>query len=134
MVNDVSWLEQLNKWPSLSAIGMVVSERQEQDKISVERRLYIMSKIKNVVEFSGAVREHWGIENELHWCLDMGFREDESRVRKDNAAESLNIIRHMTMNMLKKETSLKVGIAGKRLKCAWDGDYLKKVISTGFQI
>lgn len=134
MVNDVAWIEQIDKWPNLSAIGMVVSERQEHEKTSIETRLYIMSKLKNVVEFSTAVREHWGIENELHWCLDMGFREDESRARKDNAAESLNIIRHMTMNMLKKETSLKVGIAGKRLKCAWDDNYLKKVISTGFQI
>lgn len=134
LVNDVSWLEQNNKWPNLSAIGMAVFERQEQDKTSVETRLYIMSKIKNVIEFSTAVRGHWGIENELHWCLDMGFREDESRARKDHAAENLNIIRHMTMNMLKKETSLKAGIAGKRLKCGWDENYLKKVLSTGFQI
>ncbi|MDR3584252.1 MAG: ISAs1 family transposase [Desulfosporosinus sp.] len=134
MVKDVSWLEQLNRWPNLSAIGMAVFERQEQDKTSVETRLYSMSKIKNVVEFSTAVRGHWGIENELHWCLDMGFREDESRARKDHAAENLNIIRHMTMNMFKKETSLKAGIAGKRLKCGWDENYLKKVLSTGFQI
>jgi predicted transposase YbfD/YdcC len=134
LVNNVSWLEQNNKWPNLSAIGMAVFERQEQDKTSVETRLYIMSKIKNVVEFSTAVRGHWGIENELHWCLDMGFREDESRARKDHAAENLNIIRHMTLNMLKKETSLKAGINGKRLKCGWDEKYLKKVLSTGFQI
>ncbi len=64
----------------------------------------------------------------------MGFREDESRARKDNAAENLNVIRHMTMNMLKKVSSLKAGIAGKRLKCAWDENYLKKVLSTGFQL
>lgn len=134
MVTNVSWLDQIDKWPNLSAIGMVVSERQEQEKTSIETRLYIMSKIKNVKEFSTAVRGHWGIENELHWCLDMGLREDESRARKDNAAENLNVIRHMTLNLLKKETSLKAGINGKRLKCGWDENYLKKVLSTGFQI
>lgn len=134
MVTNVTWLEQIEKWPNLTAIGMVVSERQEQEKTSIETRLYIMSKIKNVKEFSTAVRGHWGVENELHWCLDMGLREDESRARKDNAAENLNVIRHMTLNMLKKETSLKAGINGKRLKCGWDENYLKKVLSTGFQI
>ncbi|HZK84983.1 MAG TPA: ISAs1 family transposase [Desulfosporosinus sp.] len=88
LVKDVSWLEQINKWPNLTAIGMEVFERQEQGKTSTETMLYIASKIKNVVEFSTAVRGHWGIENELHWCLDMGFREDESRARKDHAAKT----------------------------------------------
>jgi len=133
MVNDISWLENIDKWPNLHAIGMVVSECQENDKITNYTRFYIMSKLQDVKEFAKAVRGHWGIENSLHWCLDVGFREDESRARKDNSAENLNIIRHMTLNMLKRETSLKAGIEGKRLKCGWDEKYLEKVLFAGFE-
>lgn len=134
MVKDISWLDNADRWSNLFAIGMVNSEVDENGIITCYRRFYIMSKIKNVEEFSKAVRGHWGIETSLHWCLDVGFREDESRARNDNSAENLNVIRHMTLNMLKKETSLKAGIAGKRLKCGWDEKYLEKVLMTAFQI
>jgi predicted transposase YbfD/YdcC len=133
-IRKVEWLDQFKRWPKLSAIGMVLSERQENDKTTIDSRLYITSDIKDVFEFASSVRGHWGVENELHWCLDVGLREDESRVRKDHSAENLNIIRHMTMNMLKKEKTLKRGIQGKRLKCSWDETYLGKVISCGFEI
>lgn len=134
MVKDISWLEQLARWTNLSAIGMVTSQRTINDVTTIFTRFYIMSKIKDVKEFAEAVRSHWGIENELHWCLDVGFREDESRARKDHSAENLNIIRHMTMNMLKKESTLKQGIEAKRLKCGWDEKYLEKVLRAGFEI
>ena len=134
MVKDISCINNIDKWPNLAAIGMVINEIQENDKITCEKRFYIMSEIKNIQEFSESVRKHWGIETSLHWCLDVGFREDESRARKDNAAENLNIIRHISLNMLKKETSLKSGIAGKRLKCGWDESYMEKVLKVGFEI
>lgn len=133
-IPEVQWLKQLERWPNLHAIGMVHSEREENDKVSFDTRLFIMSHVNNVSEFASAVRGHWGVENELHWCLDIGFREDESRARIDNAAENLNVIRHMILNLLKKEKTLKRGIQGKRLKCSWDEKYLWKVISAGFEI
>lgn len=134
MVKDVTWLKQIDRWANLSNIGMVKSERTINDEKTEFTRFYIMSKINDVKEFATAVRGHWGIENELHWCLDIGFREDESRARKDNSAENLNVIRHMTMNMLKKETTLKQGIEAKRLRCGWDEKYLETVLRAGFEI
>lgn len=134
MVKDVSWLADKDKWANLSGIGMVLSETQKNSVVTTERRFYIMTEIKDVEQFSQAVRSHWGIETSLHWCLDIGFREDESRARKDNSAENLNVIRHMTLNMLKKETSLKIGISGKRLRCGWDESYLAKVLISSFEI
>lgn len=72
---------------------------------------------------------HWGIENSLHWVLDIGFREDESRIRVGNAAENINIARHIDVNLFKQEKSCKMGIASKRKKCGYDMDYLYKVLS-----
>jgi predicted transposase YbfD/YdcC len=76
-----------------------------------------------------AIREHWGIENGLHWCLDISFREDHCRVRKDHAPENFGILRHMAMNLFKQEKSLRRGIQTKRLKAAWDHSYLLKILS-----
>ena len=76
-----------------------------------------------------AIRGHWGIENSLHWVLDISFREDESRVRTGNAAENLALIRHMALNLLKQDNTSKVSIKGKRKRAGWDSDYLLAVIS-----
>lgn len=81
------------------------------------------------IEYGEKARAHWGIENSLHWVLDIAFREDESRIRAGNAAENMNIARHMGVNLLKQENSCKMGIASKRKKCGYDMDYLYKVLS-----
>jgi predicted transposase YbfD/YdcC len=75
------------------------------------------------------VRAHWSIENELHWVLDVAFREDQCRVRKDHGAENLATLRHMALNLLKRERTAKVGVANKRLRAAWDDDYLFQVLA-----
>ena len=75
------------------------------------------------------VRHHWGIENELHWVLDVAFNEDQSRVRQGYAAENLAVIRHLVLNLLSQEQSHKVGKKNKRLRCAWDVEYREKVLS-----
>lgn len=73
-------------------------------------------------------REHWGIENKVHWVLDIAFREDESRMRKGDSAANFSIVRHIALNMLRHEKSMKLGIKNKRLNAAWNNEYLLKVL------
>ncbi len=95
---------------------------------SVERRYFISSLGANEVELLRTVRGHWAIENQLHWCSDISFREVECRVREENAAENLAIIRYLGINLLKQERSSKRSSKGKRLKAGWDDGYLIKVL------
>ena len=91
-------------------------------------RYYISSMKNNCEQFAHAVRSHWGIENRLHWCLDIAFREDESRIRNGDTPDNFAVIRHICMNLLKQEKSRKAGVKGKRLQAAWDSSYREKVI------
>ena len=87
-------------------------------------------------EYGKSRQVHWGIENSLHWVLDIGSREDESRIRSGNVAENVNVFRHIGRNLLKQEKSCRMGIASKRKKCGYDMDYLYKVLgglSTGIE-
>ena len=83
-------------------------------------------------QFGEAVRGHWGIENNLHWSLDVSFREDESRIRNASAPDNFAVIRHICMNLLKQETSFKRGIKGKRYRSVMDSDYRERVLFAGF--
>lgn len=118
-------------WKDLRSIGMVESERHVNGTVSLERRYYMTSLESQVVPFAQAVREHWGIENGQHWVLDIAFREDEQRIRIDNAAENAAILRRMALNLLKQEKTIKLGIKSKRKLCGWNNDYLLKVLYTG---
>lgn len=126
--DDLSGVDKPQRWVGLKAIGMVESQRHLNGKVSVERRYYITSFNRGAKAFGQAVRTHWGIENSLHWVLDVSFREDESRIRRGEAAENVAILRHLAFNLLKREKTLKKGIKQKRLKAAWDEDYLAKVL------
>ena len=86
--------------------------------------------VAHVCGFVKCLNCDWGIENSLHWVLDMAFHEDRSRVRTGNADQNLAVVRHMAVNMLKQETTAKVGIKAKRKKAGWDYEYLLKVLST----
>jgi len=127
--NDIDWLIQKADWKGLQGIGLCISERTEGEKTSIDYS-YAIYSIKDCTaeQFAKYKRGHWGIENSLHWVLDIAFREDESRARKDYSAENLNVIRHMTLNLLKQEKTCKRGIKTKRLKCGWDDSYLLKVL------
>ena len=126
---DLSYISVLSEWKSLSCVALVRGERRIGDSVSVENRYYISSLKGDARQLLSAIRGHWGIENSLHWVLDIAFREDDSRVRKDNAPENLAVMRHIALNLLRQEKSLKVGIKAKRKRAGWDNDYLLKVLS-----
>lgn len=129
--NDIDWLEEKAEWKGLSGMGLCISKVTESEKTTESRSYGIYSrKGMTAEEYGRAKRSHWGIENSLHWVLDIAFREDESRARAGNSAENLNILRQMTLNMLKQEKTCKRGIAGKRKNCGWDNNYLLKVLNT----
>ncbi|VAW89993.1 Mobile element protein [hydrothermal vent metagenome] len=115
-------------WSNLNVIGMVESQRTINKQTSVEYRCYIGSIENDAKLFGHTIRRHWGVENNLHWQLDMSFREDESRMRKGHSAENFVVMRHVALNLLKKDKSVKLGIKNKRLKAGWDESYLAKLL------
>ncbi|MDQ7075366.1 MAG: ISAs1 family transposase [Gammaproteobacteria bacterium] len=122
-------LEEAKKWASLNTLGRVESERTVKGKTTIEHRYYISSIENNAELFGRSVRQHWGVENSLHWQLDVSFREDESRIRKGYSAQNFAVMRHMALNLLKQEKSLKLGVKNKRLRAGWDEEYLKIVLN-----
>ena len=126
--SDINWLQGKESWTNINTIGMVQRERHVGENISIETSYYISSIESDAKRFGHAVRSHWGIENSLHWVLDVSFREDDSRIRKGNAPQNFAVLRHMALNLLKKETSLKKSVKSKQLRAGWDNDYLAKVL------
>jgi predicted transposase YbfD/YdcC len=118
-----------SRWPLLKAIGIVISITQRDGKDCVAVRYYILSQYLSGRRFAEAVRSHWGIENSLHWQLDVTFQEDQCRIRKGHADANFSILRRTALSLLKNESSLKVGIKNKRLAAAWDDAYLEKVLT-----
>jgi predicted transposase YbfD/YdcC len=125
----LDYLRQRQHWSGLQTVGMVRAERRLKGKRTSAIRYYISSLANNARRLLTSVRKHWGIENELHWVLDIAFREDESRMRKLNSPENFALVRHVAHVLLKQERSEKVGIKAKRMKAAWDRDYLLQVLS-----
>jgi predicted transposase YbfD/YdcC len=116
-------------WRDLSAVGIAISERVDsQGRGSMETRYYILSRLISAPEFAAAVRGHWSIENNLHWQLDVSFREDECRVCRDHAPANLSVIRRFALGLLKRETSCRKGIEIKRMKCAGNDEYRETVL------
>lgn len=128
-VSELDWLCGKENWKGIKSIGMAEYECHVGDEINIGVRYYISSLDNDSKQFGNAVRKHWGIENSVHWILDVAFREDESRIRKGHSAENLAVVRHIALNMLKQEKDLKVGIKAKRLRAGWDNDYLIKVLN-----
>jgi predicted transposase YbfD/YdcC len=128
-VEDLEWFTEKDQWAGLRSLVMVESKREIiGEKVTVERRYFITSLRANAKEILKAVRSHWEVENQLHWCLDVSFREDACRTREGNAPENLAVLRHIALNLLKQEKTCKLGIKSKRLKAGWDDSYLLKVL------
>lgn len=130
LLDGVEHLIDAHLWAGLKRVGLVESERRIPGQpTTLEQRYYLVSLAGGVEQFARGVRSHWGIENQLHWVLDVAFNEDDSRIRKDHAPENLALIRHVALNLLRQDTSAKVGIKAKRLKAGWDNDYLLHILS-----
>lgn len=127
---DLSWFGSQGEWESLRSVGVVESVRQVgQAEPTVERRYYLSSLPVDAEKFAQAVRGHWGIENSLHWVLDVQCGEDRSRVRVGHAAENLALLRRLALNLLKRERTKKRGIKGKQLNASWDHAYLLRLLA-----
>jgi predicted transposase YbfD/YdcC len=124
----VDYLRHRAGWPNLRTIVQVVAERQVNGETTREARYFISSLDGDAERLLNAVRSHWRIENALHWVLDIAFDEDHHRLRKDNGPANFAVLRHMGLNLLKQEKSVKAGIKAKRLKAGWDEPYLLKVL------
>ena len=128
VIHDVGWLQERHHWPGLNGIVMVESQREIDGKIEHETRFYITSLMLLAAQLAGIVRNHWAVENSLHWVMDMVFRDDECRVRTDHAPANFTTIRHMALNLLRNANG-KDSLRLKRKVAAWDDDFLASLIT-----
>ena len=133
LTEDVKWIAEREEWMNLNAIGMVESVRIIKGEETRERRYFITS-LTDVKTFAQAVRAHWGIENSLHWCLDMNFNEDRCRMRANHRGENFAVMRHIATNLYKSYTDCKLSMKAKRCRCGFDDKFLQKVIFNHFEI
>lgn len=128
VTHDIDWLKRRHDdWPALRAIVMIRAKRTVHDETTTKTRYFITSLAADARQLAEAVRAHWGIENRLHWVLGITFREDEARLRKDNAPHNASILKHMALNMLKKTPSRR-SIRLKRKSAGWDNQFLQSVL------
>ena len=127
-VSSIDWLEEKKSWKGLQAIGCARLTSTSGDETSCSDRYYILSQPMDAQAFGNAVRGHWGIENKLHWSLDVTFREDGSRIRKKSTPDNFAVIRHICMNLLKQEQTFKRGLQGKRYRAAMDMEYREMLL------
>jgi len=125
---DIAFLQESHAWPGLKAIGKVTAMRETKDKTSQETRYFLMSQALTPERFATIVRAHWGIENGLHWVLDVTLNEDQMRNRKDHGPENLALLRRLALNVAKLEPS-KGSVKGKLKRAGWDDQFLATLLS-----
>jgi predicted transposase YbfD/YdcC len=126
----IAHLDPEGRWANLQGIGLVEAERQVGEAVTVEQRYYLLSAPLRAAALGRAVRGHWGIENRVHWVLDVSFGEDACRVRADHGAQNLAVLRHLALNLLRLERGRKGSIATKRFTAALDERYLARVLAS----
>ena len=125
---QLDWFADRGEWEGLKSVGVVEARRTVGGKESVERRYYLSSLGKDAERFARAVRGHWGVENSLHWVLDVVFGEDDSRARSGYAAGNLAATRRLAINLLRRDKTCKRSLKGKLMRAAIDPDYLKLIL------
>ena len=127
---EINWLHNKSAWKDLHGIGVIYCTIEKNGVVSKQSHYFIYSCIGlNAKQIMKYKRNHWTVENNLHWVLDMAFREDESRARKDNSAENFNVIRQIALNILKSEKTFKGGITDKQFKCLLNSSYLDLILA-----
>ncbi len=127
---ELAYVDSHGRWPGLKGVAKLSYRRSSGEQAPTETRYYICSYRATAESLLQATRTHWGIENSLHWVLDMAFDEDRCRVRTGHADQNLAVARHWALNLLKQERTAKIGIKAKRKKAGWDFPYLHKVLSS----
>ncbi|MEX0961752.1 MAG: ISAs1 family transposase [Simkaniaceae bacterium] len=127
-IGDIEWLPQKGKWKDLGSLVCLKSSRTQKGTCTVEIRYYISSLPSDASKSAYAIRSHWGIENKLHWQLDVSYGEDNCKICKDHGAENFSVIRRATLNILKGDKKTKAGIKNKRSKAGWDRSYMLELL------
>lgn len=122
------WIDPKREWPGLKSIAVVEAQRTLDGKTSTHRRYYITSLMPDAKRIGHTIRNHWGIENQLHWVLDTSFREDECRVRTSHAPQNLAMLRHIALNLIRTETRQQRSVKRKQLLAGWRNDYLEQIL------
>ena len=125
---DIDWLQDDHHWPGLAAIGKVVRVRETAAKTTTETAYYLLSTALSAERFNAVVRSHWGVENRLHWRLDVVMNEDQDRNRLGNGPENLAVLRHMAMNVMQNDAT-KGSLRGKFKRAGWDDAYLSRILA-----
>ena len=129
VTGDLSGVPMADEWTGMRSIVMVITELiNNKGRLVTEKRYYISSLEPQAVVAARATRSHWAIENSLHWVLDVAFREDDSRIRRDNGAQNLAVIRHVALNIARQDKTTKLGIKSRLKKCNYDNDYLASLL------
>ena len=125
---DIAWLQERHAWPGLAAIGRVLRTREVSAKITTETAYYLLSTPLSAEHFGAVARAHWGVENGLHWVLDVIMNEDQARNRKDHSPQNIALLRRLALNLAKLEGS-KGSIKGKRMRATLDDTFLTRLLA-----
>ena len=125
---DIGWLQEQHQWPALAAIAKLTRTRDSGEKVTTETAYYLLSAALGADRLAAVVRTHWGIENSLHWVLDVTMNEDQTRNRKDNGPENLALLRRLALNLARLEPS-KGSMKGKLKRAGWDDTFLTQILT-----